>query len=175
MLDSWALHVYSQTVTFAQFAQAYPPRKPDRAPANDDECRLLSSKDGVQLLAAPPMTIDERHVPRRKGDPGCHLWVIISADCPFILERAVVTPPLQSGSVKHSNLTGGGPASCGGEIWFDPADESLTYVNGCSGRYGPCTTRELEDAVDAIRFLGYQAESFGWDDQANKPAMVLRK
>ena len=136
---------------------------------------MLTAADGVQLLDAPPVEIGERSVPRKKGDPGCHLWVIISARCPFILEHAVVTPPPRSGSVKHTNLTGGRPACCGGEIWFDPADVSLVYVNGCSGRYGPRTPGELEDVASTIRSVGYRTESFGWDDGANRPAMVLRK
>ena len=60
-------------------------------------------------------------------------------------------------------------------MWFDPADEFLLYVNGCSGRYGPENRQELEDVVCAICSVGYQVRSFGWDDDTNRPAMVLRE
>jgi hypothetical protein len=163
-------------VTFVEFVRKYGAREPQRPPVNNDELRLLSEADGVRELSPPPIAVEEQKVPEMKGDPGCHLWVFTSsARCPFINEHAVVTPPLESGCVKHTNLTGGAPACCGGELWFDPADETLVYVNGCSGRYGPQSAAELEDAVSAIFSLGYKAASFGWDAQANRPAMVLRR
>ncbi len=96
-------------------------------------------------------------------------------ELPFILERAAVTPPLESGLVKHTNLTGGKTACCGGEMWFDPADDGLVYANGCSGRYGPRTSAELSNAMAVIRAFGYTVVSFGWDEDANKPARVIRQ
>ncbi|HUT54073.1 MAG TPA: hypothetical protein VM658_11845 [bacterium] len=137
--------------------------------------RKLTSSDGVKLLTAPPASVSERRIPMKSGDPGCHLWVIDQSGIPYILEHALVTRPLQSGRVTHTNLTGGAPASCGGEIWFDPADEVLVYINGCSGRYGPDNSRKLEDAVEVVRQLGYNVPSFGWDSDADKPAKVLRR
>ena len=123
---------------------------------------------------APPAEARERHVPRKKGDPGCHLWVIRESGVPFILERADVVSRLKSGVVKHTNLTGGRDASCGGELWVDPVDAGSLYVNGCSGRYGPETATQMSDAALAIRSLGFRVESFGWDDDANRPAAVRR-
>jgi hypothetical protein len=60
-------------------------------------------------------------------------------------------------------------------MWFDPADEALLYLNGCSGRYGPRTPEELEDTVDMARSIGYNVVSFGWDQDAGMPAKVLRR
>lgn len=113
-------------------------------------------------------------VPKKKGDPGCHLWVFTANERPYILELAQVVPALQSGRVKHSNLTGNGDASCGGELWIDPVRQERLYVNGCSGRYGPTSPEQLEDAVSVLRDAGFDVISFGWDADAGKPAMVLR-
>jgi hypothetical protein len=142
---------------------------------NLDELRQLSSTDGVMQLTSPPLSVSERHIPTKSGDPGCHLWVIDQSGIPFILEHVLLARPLASGRVTHTNLTGGAPASCGGEIWFDPADDALIYVNSCSGRYGPNSLYKLEHAVEVIRQLGYNTESFGWDFDADKPAKVLRR
>lgn len=158
------------------FVQKYPPRPPAKPPDNDGEVRLLGPDDGVLQLDRSPSTAtpEVRAVPRKKGDPGCHLWVFGVSDRPYILEVAKVVPELESGRVKHSNLTGGGRASSGGELWVDPADSSRLYVNGCSGRYGPTTPEQLEDAESVLRDAGFEVTSFGWDTDAGKPAMVLR-
>lgn len=160
------------------FVAKYRPREMARAAANADELRLLDGVNGVQDLAtrsAHRIQDGRRQVPQRSGDPGCYLWVVIPTRIPFIFERETVIPPLQSGAVKHSNLTGGQPASCGGEVWFDPADEDQIYVNGCSGRYGPKSSDELDDVVAVYQGTGYRVTSFGWDNEAHKPAMVLRR
>ena len=59
-----------------EFVARHPPRPPAKPPANEDELRHLGPPDGVRFLRAPPPEADERRVPARKGDPGCHLWVI---------------------------------------------------------------------------------------------------
>ncbi len=162
-------------MTCQEFAVRFSPRAPDRAPANQGELRQLGPADGVKYLGPPPPDISERRVPKRSGDPGCHLWVILPGHLPFILERAAVRPPLESGVAKHTNLTGGGVACSGGELWLDPADSELLYMNGCSGRYGARTAVELEDVVVVFRTFGYQVVSFGWDEGANRPARVMRQ
>ena len=93
---------------------------------------------------------------------------------PYILEVAAISPPLQSGRAKHTNLTGGRSASCGGELWFGTPHACKLYVNGCSGRYGPLTRQQLDDVVSVFTDFGYEVVSFGWDDGANMPARVLR-
>ncbi len=42
---------------------------------------------------------------------------------------------------KHTNLTGGGRAYLGGELWF--TNNSEVYVSGGSGRYPPSDERQL--------------------------------
>jgi len=155
------------------FIELYPPAPPRRLPSNSDELRMLTAQDGVLTLKRPPVTASEKAVPKRKGDPGCHLWVFRPQEIPYILERAPAANHLESSVVKHTNLTGGAKASCGGELWVDPADDNLIYVNGCSGRYGPLTRSQMEHAVEVFDHLGHQIRSFGWDDDANQPEVVL--
>jgi len=53
---------------------------------------------------------------------------------PFRLESLALTVTTRrSGVVKHTNRTGGGTASRGGELWFDPNRDTMIYLNGCSG------------------------------------------
>ena len=149
-------------------------RPPARAPLNDDELKELVGADGVRLLGASPTeTTAWNPEPRRKGDTNCHLWVIDARGIPYLLEHADVALSLESRVVKHSNLTGGGPACCGGELWFAAPQASTLYVNGCSGRYAPRSKEHLEAAAAAFRELGYEVVSFGWDEDAGRPAMVL--
>jgi hypothetical protein len=162
-------------MTPTQFVQAYPPQPFRRQPDNLDELRQLTSNDGVRQLDRSPAPNLMGGAPKRSGDEGCHLWVIDPSGVPYILERAAVTPPLASGKAKHTNLTGGLPASCGGEFWFDTPQARRLYVNGCSGRYGPLTPQQLEDAVSVFREFGYEVISFEWDEEADKPARVLRE
>lgn len=164
-------------MTLLEFIERYPPRPSRRQPANDDEHRLLGAADGVLHIGAPPMSdTTPGHPARAQADDARHLWVFRVAEgiaqVPAVLELVVTTPPLQSGKAKHSNLTGGGSASSGGELWVDPADPTKLYVNGASGRYGPTTPNELEDAVSVFAGLGYKAISFGWDDDG--PARFFR-
>jgi hypothetical protein len=89
--------------------------------------------------------------------------VIIPDALPVLLETApnVRPPPLSSGMAKHTNLTGGASACCGGEIWTDAVDRDRLYVNGGSGRYRPRTPAELADAVQVFETLGFRVDSAG--------------
>ena len=64
---------------------------------------------------------------------------------------------------KHTNLTGGGGAYLGGQMWF--ASEEALYVSGGSGRYPPTDRRQLEEAVQVIESFGYEVISFGWNPE----------
>lgn len=161
-------------MTPAKFVETYPPQPSRLQPANADEMRLLASSDGVRQMAPPPAPNATGHSPKCSGGEGCHLWIIDPNGLPYILETTAVSPPLASGRVKHTNLTGGQPASCGGELWFDTPQAQRLYVNGCSGRYGPQTPQQLEDALSVFRDFGYEVVSFGWDHETNRPARVLR-
>lgn len=104
------------------------------------------------------------------------MWVIWPAGIPYVLESVpAVRTPLASGFAKHSNLTGGEPACCGGELWVDPVDPTVIYVNGASGRYGPKTPEQFDDSILLLKTRGFTVESFGWDDDADLPARVFRR
>lgn len=165
------------TVTIEEFTQRYPPQKPARAADAPEELRLLSEAEGVRSLDAPPAIGEQRISPRCLGDPreGRHLWVFFENRASYVLELAqLASPPLPSGRAKHTNLTGGAPASCGGELWLDPVDHNLLYLNGGSGRYGPKTPEQLEDAVGVFEARGYEVVSFGWDVDTDRPLRILR-
>src|SRR5438876_31502 len=104
-------------MTLEAFLARYPPHAPAFRPRNEDEARQLTDADGVKRLEVRPHAFSSCNVPSKKGDPGCHLWVIHSHGVPYILEVAPIAPALQSGRVTHTNLTGGGNASSGGEVW----------------------------------------------------------
>jgi hypothetical protein len=161
-------------MTHESFVAQYPPRPPARAALNPDEERKLCAADGLLFLGAAPASNTGGAQPSKQGDPECQLWVFDRAGIPYIAEKARIAPPLQSGIVKHTNLTGGETASCGGEFWFDTPEATTLYINGCSGRYGPRTAQQLADAVSVFQDLGYAVISFGWDQELNLPAKVLR-
>lgn len=75
-------------------------------------------------------------------------------------------------SPKHTNLTGGGEAYLGGELWFFSV--SRIYVSGGSGRYPPADARQLADAVLVFETLDYDVESLGWDVDAAKRYLESR-
>ena len=114
------------SMNLGEFNKLHPLHPPLRPSSNTDECRQLGESDGVRTIVGPVVSAPDadRNVPEQKGDPGCHLWVFDSSSIPFICERAPVADSLKSGEVKHTNLTCGGDASCGGELWVDPADEN---------------------------------------------------
>jgi hypothetical protein len=162
-------HQRVPVVTLQDFVARYPATGPRRAAANNDELRELGSGDGVQLLTGTPAQ-GQTGLPDE--EQARHLWVVRvsgQVDLPYILERAPnVKPRLTSGVAKHTNLTGGRHASCGGELWID-ASTSRLYVNGCSGRHGPLSREQLEDACEVFRGLGFDVVSYGWDDETQRP------
>ncbi len=164
-------------MTLEEFCAKYsaqPPRKPH---GNASELRLLTAAEGVLRLNSPPAEAVIRASPVSSSDArhGKHLWVFFDSAIPYVLEAAPsASPALASGVAKHTNLTGGAPASSGGELWVDPANANLLYVNGASGRYGPTTLAQLEEVVGVFQERGFEVVSFGWDDDVGKPARVLR-
>lgn len=162
----------------ADFITKYPPKAPKVRPANQDESRLLAASDGVlHIVTAPFPNTRRAHPNGSDADVGRHLWVFVGDNSkpalPAIVELTPIVPPLETGKVKHTNLTGGGPASCGGELWVDPVTAGL-YVSGASGRFGPDDPAQLADAVSVFVELGYAVRSFGWDNENDRPARFLR-
>ncbi len=154
-------------MTLDEFVRKYP--------ANAGQLRQLTATDGVFQVVKPLPEGRVRGSPNQNQniDAGRHLWVFLPGQIPSILEAATVTPPLE-GLVKHTNLTGDQPASSGGELWFDTTEPNKIYVNKASGRYGPKSPKELDDAVSVFQAREFEVVSVGWDFEVAKPARVLR-
>jgi hypothetical protein len=164
-------------MNLSSFVTCYPARLPARPSDNPDQDRLLTQADGVVNLVESGAAAALAQPTCKPGTPeGKALWVIVRDGVPAIVERAPnVCVPLQSGVAKHSNLTGAGLASCGGECWVDAAVESRLWVNGGSGRYGPRTPQELVDAVAVLMALGYDVISAGWSIDNDWPERTFRE
>lgn len=160
------------------FASKYPADGPFIAPANQDQVRQLGQADGVVTLMAAPFPDPVQSTPGQAD--GRNLWVFTPADVLAVLETApAVNPPLESGVAKHTNLTGGTPACCGGELWVDNVTAAKLWVNGKSGRYWrrshPNGRSKLEDAVRVFESLGFEVVSAGWDEDSDFPAPTFRE
>lgn len=117
---------------------------------------------GLRILGtAPAHNVRTGFPPRQRGGEytNRYLWVIDDRGIPYILEAPLSV--LQCSLPKHTNLTAGGRAYVGGELWF--SDHESMYVSGGSGRYPPENARQLADAVDVFGSYGYKVTSLGWD------------
>ena len=127
-------------VTLREFLERYPPR-PYRRPNSDatdypaSELSPVTVADGLFDLNEVPQQASQGAPRLSKGNDGqnCHLWVIDERGRPCISQAPL--PRLGPGKLHHTNLTGGGKASIGGEIWF--GELPLVYLSGSSGRYPP--------------------------------------
>lgn len=160
-------------MTLVEFARGHLPQLPRIAPQNPDQHRRLGLSDGVFSLVERPV---EPPVFGVRGTPeGRYLWVITVDAIPAILETAPrVQPPLQSAVAKHTNLTGGDAACCGGELWLDVVAAERLHITGASGRYPPRSPEELSDVASLLQELGFMVESAGWDTDNERPARVFR-
>lgn len=164
----------SCVMTPAEYTTLYPPAPPAKPADAPDANRRLIAADGVGMLPACVETMVPAERPGQRA--GRHLWVIVPEGVPVILEIApgVQPPPLSLGVAKHSNLTGGGPASCGGELWLDSANPRKLYANGGSGRYPPKTPKQLEDAIGVLETFGFTVVSAGWSEDNDCAERVFR-
>lgn len=169
------------SLAFATFVAKYPPKPMRIEKTNKDEIRQMASSDGLQILPEAPadVTVTARinieQLPQSEDDwaKNRHLWVVEGAgNVPFALEVCAWGVALESEKLKHSNLTGGGPACTGGEIWF--VDKDSLVINANSGRYGAETETELNDAAEGFARCGYRVASMGFDiDNKRKPNSIL--
>lgn len=156
-----------------EFRSRYDARPPEWAPTGL-EGLALTAADGVRMLGPAPARDVAFGKPPSSRNGACdnrYLWVIDASGVPHVLES-----PMQvvGGTLpKHTNLTGGGTAYLGGELWFESA--SKIYVSGGSGRYPPTSETRLDDAVCIFRQFGYNATSLGWDDGAGAARRYLER
>ena len=130
----------------------------------DHEIIQIEAEFGLRLLGTAPahdVLFGYPPTSRTETGPNRYLWVIDERGIPYILEERL--PAIRSNLPKHTNLTGGGLAYLGGEMWF--ASPTALYVSGGSGRYPLVNRKQLEDAVQVLQSFGYDVESLGWDDE----------
>ncbi|MET3896141.1 hypothetical protein ABIB57_000065 [Devosia sp. UYZn731] len=153
---------------FDHFRQNFgPARTYQRPPANSDELiqmpdaeGLLYWKDGGFVEGA---SVSQDIVEQIDNTSEKHLWVVREEDVVYAEETGDWGKSLATGSIKHTNLTGGDLAYCGGELVM--LDNQSVLVNGRSGRYGPKSADELKAAAIAFKASGYVVWSCGFDDE----------
>ncbi|WFU04572.1 hypothetical protein QA648_27745 (plasmid) [Rhizobium sp. CB3171] len=159
--------------SFTSFRQEFHPPKPPRAGLvkNEGEVIQMTYIDGLELwtagtVAAPaaqpvlPMIVKAMESDKR-------LWAIRETDVVHAHEFCDFGKTLETGVIKHTNLTGGAPAYCAGELLF--VDDATIVVNGCSGRYGPTSEAEMVAAAKSFRDSGYNVWTQGFDEEVGRP------
>ena len=159
---------------FAAFRDVYPLREPKAdCIRNQGELVLIPRSEGL-LRFPEDVTTDVviSSVPRSYPDRGqLYLWVVAANDVPFALESAPFGQGLETGKIKHTNLTGGEKAHCGGELWF--LSDKRLLLSASSGRYGPENEREMNDVALAFKNEGFEVASLGFDEETGFPCTVL--
>ena len=153
------------------FRSRYDPRPPEFV-HHHREVVQLDLNSGLRLLEPAPASGISFGTPPSSStdDPrNRYLWVIDERGIPYILESpiAVILHKLP----KHTNLTGGGEAYIGGEMWF--SSTISIYISGGSGRYPPIGGHQLEEAAGVFNAFGYNVTSLGWDDDAGSALRLL--
>lgn len=152
----------SSSQVLAAFLCRYPPEAPSLPSDDPRQDLLLTPQHGLRILGPAPATdILIGEPPTSRFNSKCrYLWVIDERGIPYIIEECLEV--LGTQRPKHTNLTGGGNACMGGEMWFT-SDSSL-YVSGGSGRYPAADGHQLDAAVKVFESLGYDVILLGWDD-----------
>lgn len=143
-------------MTLSVFRGTYAAIPPKRAPKDPDECVQMTPTDGLGFFGGAvtePIVVDQIPATSEDAEDGRYLWVIGLVDCPHGFERGDFGRARLLGQIKHTNLTGGANAHCGGELWF--LGDRRIMMNGDSGRYGPASEQQLRDAALCLKDLGY--------------------
>lgn len=164
----------SQMMDIKQFRERYSKRSVDLRKVHQcSELVKLEEIHGVRMLSWAPaqgVCFGEPRQSREEKEVNTYLWVIDDCGIPYIIERGLAT--LNGSLPKHTNLTGGGDAYIGGEMWF--GSSICIFVSGGSGRYPPLCEGHLHDAVGVFESYGYQVTSLGWDTNNQKANRVYR-
>ncbi|NEV77829.1 hypothetical protein DYI24_12340 [Rhodopseudomonas sp. BR0C11] len=156
---------------FDIFRKCHPLKELDPAKVdNEDQTRPMTASDGLRLWQDGPVNGKSKATgspPMIEPDQDTMLWVVGRTDVVYAPERSEFSAGLKSLVIKHSNLTGGKPAFCGGELL--QIDERTVVVNGRSGRYGPKTAGELDNIAGCFRASGYDVWNMGYDEEAGYP------
>ena len=133
----------------------------------------LNENDGLKTLQPAPATnVTPGTPPKSSSDNGTntHLWVITERGVLYIPEVRIKR--IRYALPKHSNLTGGGEAYLGGEMWFE--SDTTLWINGWSGRYPPKNAAQLKEAVRVFESFGYRVHSLGWNEKDGEKGKARR-
>jgi hypothetical protein len=161
--------------SFDAFRLKHPAREcPPERIGNDDQLRVMAVSDGLEQFGDGPGTAAQGVAPKlEKTDPNIRLWVVRTADVVHAPESATFGTDLQSGVIKHTNLTGGEPAHSGGQLVV--VSEGVLALDGGSGRYGPQNEDEMTDVAKAFTNAGYGVWSYGYDEESGWPFRIGSK
>ncbi len=133
----------------------------------------IGPSDGLLLFEEPAGHLNHVAAPptnEENAGNARYLWVIAHATTPYVLEACDFARLMPLGLIKHTNLTGGAEAHCGGEAWF--INERTVIINGRSGRYGPRDEEQLRRAGLALKAYGYSVGMLGFDE-TNVPMAIV--
>ncbi len=169
-------------MSFTDVRNTFPLKAMRIVPNHADENLLMPTQHGRRRYApapADPLGLQLAQQPpthTEAADESRYLWVITTEDVPHAFERCSWARSLNTDHklLKHSNLTEGRPAHCGGELWF--VNESQIIINFCSGRYGATSDADeplMEAIIDALVYDGYQVCHTGTDKESGYPSSKL--
>ena len=169
MSDCASPDLISALAAFTEGRRTVPPQRECSAA----ELERLSASDGlrhftvapingyINVVSEPPTSVETKEAEK-------YLWVIQPADVPFAPEQCGL-----GRKCKHTNITGGEQAYCGGELWFQSPDK--LYFNGGSGRY-PCEHDEelLEASVRLFISLGFSVATPPYDEDIGSRPRIFK-
>ena len=133
----------------------------------DDEGIQLSFIDGMQISRGTKFDIPDEYRGKFDGNywsnptkNSKYLWVLDKTGIKIIRENSKLGSVIKD-RIRHTNLTGGGGAYLGGEVWFN---RKTIRVNAKSSAYcfGNCSVKlteyEYNLAMKAWRLLGYKVK-----------------
>lgn len=168
---------------FDGYRSQYSARKSLIQVSNKDEVEQINAQQGlftwdrapqkenVESISFDQFKLSEDRYPFQELK---QLWVISGDSVVYALELGKFGLARVRGRLAHTNLTGGGVAYSGGELWFMDGSRQLV-LNGASGRYRPRSSDEIDCVCEAFSATGFDVISMGWDEGTNEPRRVLRE
>lgn len=166
----------SASPQFDGYRDKFPVRAPDLSrKGSDDELANLTCHEDVSSLAIAPVSGFETGTPARQprsSGTNMYLWLVAPSDVVIAIEEGAAGQSTARRRLAHTNLSGGGDAHAGGELWFK--DSETVWITGGSSRYTPRSRTELESVASAFRTSGYRVCNCGWDEENDMPARFFR-
>lgn len=175
--DTWLNETEPELASpcFEDYRARFETRPPDLSRQRfPDEVDDMSGHDDVVSMTVAPAGRVTVGAPKTEGSAGrrMHIWLVTPGDVLVAEEEGAAGRSMQRRSLAHTNLSGGGDAHAGGELWY--RDESSLWLTGGSGRYPPRSAAELDDLVASFRSSGYAVCSAGWDHDVAGPSRYFR-